>query len=280
MSNETDCGRLSTDLAALGALAVVPAAQADGVALMRPHRYAVIPTHNRPDDLAALVRAIGPQCDTIIIVDNASTPAVGVEVGLIHPSTSVAVLRDDEQPPNLSRLWNVGFDWCAEHACNCHGHWYGGEHVADCPLRTGYDVAVFNDDAVVPAGWYDRVATGLRGWGPEVDTPAVCHTHTYGDENRAPAFRFEGDPMELMERMCPWAFVVRGELGLRADERIRWWWQDTDFELRARAAGGVLAVPGPQVINSKANSTTVGVLAEQAGRDRETFKAIHGGLPW
>lgn len=219
--------------------------------------------------MAALVHAIAPQCDTIFIIDNASEPPFKWVVSHLpgkKPRLQIEVLRDEEQPPNLYRLWNVGFDWCAAHA-------RGGGHDA-------WDVAVFNDDSVVPAGWYDTVAEALRRPVFVGQPQAVAHTHTYGDPSRTWRFSGPGAPMDLMERMCPWAFVVRGELGLRAEERLRWWWGDTDFEIRARAAGGVLAVPGPQVANSKANTSTVGVLAEQAGRDRETFKAIHGSLPW
>lgn len=234
-------------------------------------RFAVIPTHNRPDDLAALVVAIAPQCDEIVVIDNASSPPVRRDtlyeaIGSGHPGRTIiiTVLRDEEQPPNLSRLWNVGFDWCAARA-----------RMDDLDV---WDVAVFNDDSVVPPGWFDAVCGPLRG--SLLGEPAVCYTHTYGDPNRPAARRSDLAPMELMERMCPWAFVVRGEPGLRADERLRWWWGDTDFEIRARNNGGVLAVPGPQVANSKANQSTTGVLAEQAGRDREMFKQIHGGLPW
>lgn len=251
-------------MAALAALAAVPAAQADGVAVMRPYRYAVAPTHNRYEDVCALVMALAPQCDEILIIDNASDPPIELPPRI--GDTAITTLYDGEQPPNLSRLWNVGFGWCERNSRTLE--------------LDAWDVAVFNDDAIVPAGWYDTVAEALRRPVFAGQPQAVAHTHTYGDSSRTWRFSGPGAPMDLMERMCPWAYVVRGELGLRSDERLRWWWFDTDFEIRARAAGGVLAVPGPQVTNSKANSTTVGMLAEQAGRDRETFKQIHGFLPW
>jgi hypothetical protein len=73
--------------------------------------------------------------------------------------------------------------------------------------------------------------------------------------------------------MTPHAFVIRGEVGLRADESMRWWYFDTDLDQQARLAGGVLSVPGPRVANSLANSTTVGPLAEQAQKDQHTFMA-------
>jgi hypothetical protein len=80
--------------------------------------------------------------------------------------------------------------------------------------------------------------------------------------------------------MCPWAFILRGEVGLRADEKFGWWWGDTDLDWQACAAGGVLLLPGPVPANTLANSTTVGALAEQAGRDGQYFTAKWGRRPW
>jgi glycosyltransferase involved in cell wall biosynthesis len=228
----------------------------------RPPRYAVIATHNRPAELNALVEALAPQCDTIVIIDNASTPPVGIWVKY-KDWPMIAVLRDPEQPPNLSRLWNEGL---AE-----------VESCAVARRQDVWDVAIFNDDAIVPPTWFDTVAAFLRGRDP---MPAVCCTHTYGEPARPPLLKITPDG-DLFNRMCPWAFVARGELGLRYNERLRWWWSDTLFDWAARRAGGVLSVPGPQVINSRANESTVGVLAEQAGKDRLMFEEITGGpAPW
>jgi hypothetical protein len=214
-------------------------------------RYAVVPTHNRPARLLALVASLGPQVDYVVILDNASEPPADADaLQLAAGSTPVTVLSDRQQPPHLSRFWNVLLDACAEDAAT-RGH-------------TAWDVGVFNDDAIVPAGWFDVVSTVLRGH----DTAAVAHTGT------TPVHRHElhTEPIrDRAKRMCPWAFVTRGELGLRADEAMRWWYFDDDFSRQATAAGGVLAAPGPLVINAAANSSTVGPLADQADRDRETY---------
>ena len=217
-------------------------------------RYAIIPTHNRPQLLLALVASLGRQADAVVVVDNASAPPVDADaLCKTAPGVVVEVIRDDEQPPNLARLWNVMLDRCAELA----------KHAG----QDAWDVAALNDDAVLPATWYGTVATALR----EHPTAALAHTTP-----TTPALLTElrNDPGN---RMCPHAFVTRGELGLRADETMRWWYFDTDFDLSARQVGGVLSVPGPRVINARANSTTVGVLAEQAHKDRDTFEAKWGG---
>jgi hypothetical protein len=220
------------------------------VAERAAYRFAVVPTHNRPDRLLSLVTSLNTQADTIIVLDNASDPPVDhAALQAAADKTSVSVLSDPEQPPNLSRFWNVLFDWCAE---------------ASTDLER-WDVAVFNDDAQVPAGWYDTVSTALRGH----ETAVVAHTGTVALHREDVVTTVD---YERHRRMCPWAFVVKGEAGLRSDESMRWWYFDDDFNRRAALAGGVLAVPGPLVVNSLAVQSTTGVLAEQADRDRATFE--------
>lgn len=218
-------------------------------------RYAVIPTHNRPARLLALVVSLGAQCDHIVIVDNASTPPVDQQhlQASVPEHCEVIVLRDEQQPPNLSRFWNLMFDLCETYASNASSK--------------EWDVAVFNDDSVVPAGWYNVVATALR----EHETAVIAHTTP-----TTPALLTELHN-DHRNRMTPHAFVIRGELGMRSDDSMHWWYQDTDLDLRARLAGGVLSVKGPRVVNALANSTTVGALAERAQRDREAFEAKWAG---
>jgi len=209
-------------------------------------RYAIIPTHNRPARLLALVASLGPQCDGIVVLDNASVPPVDeLKLKAAAPHSHVRAIRDPEQPPHLSRFWNVMLDQIAEDADGL------------------YDVAILNDDATVPAGWYDACSTGLRAHG----TAVIAHTTM-----TRPTLLTElgNDPRN---RMTPHAFVIRGETGMRADEAMRWWYFDSDLDQRARLAGGVLYVRGPQVTNSLANTTTTGVLAEQAEKDRAVFEA-------
>lgn len=212
-------------------------------------RYAIIPTHNRPEQLRALVASLGTQCDVIVIVDNASTPPVDqAELDeLVPAAVAVEVIRDEEQPPNLARFWNLMFDQVQRYNSDADQ----------------WDVAVLNDDAIVPAGWYNACSTALRGHGSAV----IAHTTP-----TSPALltRIHNNPNN---RMTPHAFVIRGEVGLRADESMRWWYQDTDLDFQARLAGGTLSAPGPRVINAHANQTTVGPLAEQAEKDRAVFEA-------
>lgn len=222
-------------------------------------RYAVVPTHSRPARLLSLVVSLGTQVDHIVVLDNASTPPVDVEKlrDSVPERVSVEVLRDEQQPPNLARFWNLMLDRCREHNASQPGSMAGSP----------YDVAILNDDAVVPAGWYNACATGLRSH----DTAVIAHTNP-----TTPALLTElhNDPNN---RMTPHAFVIRGEVGMRSDEDMHWWYQDTDLDLRARLAGGVLSVKGPRVVNAHANTTTHGVLAERALLDRDAFEKKWAG---
>lgn len=215
-------------------------------------RFAVIPTRNRPAELESLIAELKRDNVYVVVIDNGSSPPVARPV-------NGEVIVHDEQPPNLSRLWNIGLARVDE--------------IARSRELETWHVGIFNDDTVIGPVWWNYVASELRETGA-----AAASSDAYGTLT-TPIFRREPTNV-LTERMCPWAFIIRGELGLRADERFAWWYGDTDLEWTACASGGVLVLPGVSTINRYANSTTVGELAEQAGRDREAFAAKWGRVPW
>lgn len=63
--------------------------------------FAVIPTHDRPAELLQTIASLGLPPDRVLVIDNASTPPVA--------DIAAQVVRDEEQPPNISRLWNIGW---------------------------------------------------------------------------------------------------------------------------------------------------------------------------
>lgn len=226
----------------------------------------MVPTHNRLEQLATLVKSLEGQCEHLIVIDNASTEPVSMlwlKMQLVDPkSMGINVVYDDEQPPNLSRLWNRGIDLAAL-SCRIFS-------------TAKWDVAVLNDDAVVPPGWWDAVSGAMRA-----TTAVAASADPFGE---LPAGRshlwLANAPMSVHTRLAGWAFMLRGEEKLRADERLRWWYADDLLSLQARERGGLVHVGGLVVSNTGANSSTVGVLAEQAGRDRQTFIDITGRQPW
>lgn len=238
-------------------------------------RIAVVATYNRPAELARLLDAIAPQCDAAYIVDNASTPPVELPKrwpaqGREDPGAPgtflrlhVRVIRDEEQPPNLSRLWNVGIDAARDYV-------RGGDYI-------GHDVAVLNDDAVPPPGWWDTVSGAMRLYGADAGSSDPFGHLPLGVTQH---WRYDA-PLSVTTRLAGWAMLLRGEWdGARFDERLRWWTGDDDMSLRARQAGGIVHVGGFPVPNTGADTSTTGVLAEQAGRDMQTFVDIHGRRPW
>jgi GT2 family glycosyltransferase len=228
-------------------------------------RLAVVATHNRPVELARLLDALAPQCHAAIVVDNASNPPV--RLAEWHANRDVLgmrqiVIRDGEQPPNLSRLWNVGLDAAREYV-------RGGDYI-------GHDVAVLNDDAVPPPGWWDAVSGAMRQHGASAASADVFHGLAPGQVR----IWFADAPMSVTTRLAGWAFMLPGEEGLRLDERFRWLCGDDDISYRARLAGGLVHVGGYPVPNTGADTSTRGVLAEQGARDMQTFVDVHGRRPW
>lgn len=220
-------------------------------------RYAVVPTHNRPAELVRLLESVEGQVDQVLVIDNASDPVFQIPAKYHH---WVDMHSDPEQPPNLSRLWNNGLRWI--------------EHLEAEVGGTEWDVAILNDDAIVPPGWFDAVGITMR----EQHAAAGCSC-----DRRAPGTMFHfGPEMKPSQdtRLTGWAFMLRGELKLRADERFRWLCGDDDLSAQARRAGGIIKVGGFPVQNTLADTSTHGELAIQGAKDMQSFVDKWGERPW
>jgi glycosyltransferase involved in cell wall biosynthesis len=225
-----------------------------------PRSYAIILTHNRPELLQQCIQAISPQVDGVLVIDNASDPPVKDEI-LDHLAPGDgAILRIPDQPPNLSALWNIGLDVADRENWQAEGPWY---------------TALLCDDAIVPPGWFSAVTGAMR------DTGAAAGCSNPWGQQHEPRVKTAPDS-DLSGRMVGWAFVLDGSKGLRADERLQWWWCDSDLDLRAREAGGMVMAGGYPALNLRPNDFTITKpeLGEQAGRDGETFASIWGYRPW
>jgi GT2 family glycosyltransferase len=148
-----------------------------------------------------------------------------------------SLINYTEVPPNISRAWNMGLKWADT--------WAIGEP---------YDVAVLNDDAIVPDDWFKTITDGMRATGAAGGAAARADDH----------------------RMAGFAFILDGDAHLFADEQFEWWYGDDDLERRARLAGGVFQAPGLHVEHRHPNSTTVGILAEKAEADGVRFRTKWG----
>jgi len=221
------------------------------------NRFALILAHNRPTELQDVIDDIKGQVDYILVIDNASEPPL--HTLLDKPAeTPLVFLRDMTQPANLPRLWNIGFEQI--------------RMIASDPMD--WKIAVLTDDVRIPEGWFRAVGDAMDRTGAAAGCSSPWNGHlTQELLKRAP-------DADIVNRMFGPAFIIQGKVGLEADERLKWWWNDTDLDWQARAAGGMVVIPGYPVLNRYPNASTTGVNAEQAGRDRETFKQKYGWNPW
>jgi hypothetical protein len=210
--------------------------------------WAVIPSKSRPGELTALVEQLLEDNVKVVVIDNG--------VRFSYDDSRVHIIRDFEDPPNLSRLWNVGL-----------------HYVRDVVGGSDFYVAVLNDDLVLPPKFVSTCATRL-----EQSDAAVA----YPDQHRRGSDLFLTDvrPYPLVYRMTGYAFVLKGSAGILADETIKWWYGDNDIEWQARTRGGTLMIGNLAVNHLFPDHTTVGDLMIQAGKDRETFIKKWGMAPW
>lgn len=222
-----------------------------------PFRAAVIPTRNRHDLLADCINSVVDQVDRVFVIDNLSDPPIDPDPW--HGKVGVVSLPID--PPNISTLWNVGLS-----LADAQAHRTGAEQ---------WDIAVLNSDVVVPRGWVMSLSMAMRG------SPAVL---AYPDQHggRDVVLHTKAEPIDLRQRITGYAYMLRGEAGLRLDESMAWWASDDDLDWRAREQGGALLVPGIPVEHRCPNGSMYErpELQAQAGRDMETFRTKWGKTPW
>jgi hypothetical protein len=221
------------------------------------YRAAVVPVRDRHDLLTECVGSVIDQVDRVIIIDNRSDPPVDVGPWF----GKAAVVRVPLDPPNLSTFWNTGIA-----LADAAAHRAGAE---------AWDVAVLNSDVVVPPGWVSRLSAAMRA------TPAVlAYPDQHGGQRQI--LHTKPGPVDLRQRITGYAYLLRGEEGLRLNESMRWWYSDDDLDWQARQHGGALLVPGIPVEHRDPNGAMRDrpELHQQAARDRATFKTKWGRTPW
>lgn len=218
--------------------------------------FAVIPSGNRPDELTNLVNVLVSDGVHVIVVDTGYPEDDNPFDAIGTQDNPVAVIRDHRQPKNIQRWWNLGL----EHAE------YWNTALGGAPE---FVVAVLNDDIVVEPGFVHALARGIIQHDVSGAFPDI-----YG-MGRDFAFH-----QVSHWRMSGYAFAIRGSQRFRANERLVWWGGDNDLEWQMIRDGGVVTVGGLKLHHLYPSQSTVGALAEQAGRDRETFKAIWGRYAW
>lgn len=222
-----------------------------------PFRTVVIPARDRHDLLADCIDSVVDQVDSVLVVDNLSTPPI--DPGPWHGKVGAVSVPID--PPNISTLWNVGIS-----LADAQAHRVGAAR---------WDIAVLNSDTVIPTGWMGHLSTAMRS-----TTAVLAYPDQHGGTQQI--LHTRAAPIDLRQRITGYAYMLRGEAGLRLDESMVWWASDDDIDWRAREQGGALLVPGLAVEHRCPNVSTNErpELQAQAGRDMETFEKKWGKRPW
>lgn len=219
--------------------------------------YAVIPTKDREEMLSTCIQSLRRQVEKIVVVN---TNPEGEQVWWEEDEQVIEVpcYVSPTNPPNISYWWNLGMD-CADVLAAYEDEW---------------NVLVVNDDIIAPENLVAQLSNVMRATTAVLASPDMNgNRYMFHDEN---------SPMTIENRVTGYAWMLRGEHGMRIDEDLKWWWSDTDLEMRARREGGVVLVPGCQVRHLDPNGYTERVpeLSRQAGLDRETYIRKWGSAPW
>lgn len=221
---------------------------------MRNPRYAVIPTNGR-ECVTDCIDAILPQVDHVIAVCTAPRMR-----GMTSWYDKIYKVYN-EGPLNISSWWNWGLDRVVISL---------NEDFEEKPAK--WDVAILNDDVIVPEGWFDAVAGKMR----DMRAVAACSGGTAG----MPVFHTHSGPVSLDTRMQGFAFVLAGESGLRADEQFRWYCGDDDLGWRAAGQGGMVMVPGFHVNHLYPNQQVTPEMQVLIAEDMQRFVDKWGQRPW
>lgn len=227
---------------------------------MRYPRYAVIPSNGR-ECLWDCLDAIRPQVDMVFVVYTGR---------LITESERDRILRygytlyEGPENPNISRWWNQGLD-------AVHDLTDQSIQVADKVWHQKYDVAILNDDAIVPEGWFDVVSGTMR----TMRVAAAC-----SGGSGMPVLHTQNQAPPLGTRMQGFAFILAGELGLRADEQFVWYCGDDDLGRRAAIAGGMVMIADFHVNHLYPNGQVNDELAAAIPGDMQRYVDKWGDRPW
>jgi hypothetical protein len=231
--------------------------------------YAVMPSMGR-ECLKGALEALLPQVEALFLIRTEEFTGPTLDSRF---TDRLSLMDDLTRPKNISRWWNIGIT-----AATAYARIFG---------QSRFNVLVVNDDVISPGDLVERLDAGLRGGHREVEAvsppgarPVLAYPDNWEPFNRAV---FHGTPggVPLNTRISGWCFMLRGEAGLMADERLQWFYGDDMVDWQARQMGGAVMVPGCPVKHLHPNELTAAdpELTAQTHRDRATFFEIWGGLP-
>ena len=215
--------------------------------------YAIIPTNGR-DCFEDCLKSVMPQVDRVIVIEG------GPEAAYLEPMPfgwDFSVIREPEL--NISKWWNLGLSLIADRAAEFH--------------YPKWNVAILNDDVILPPDWVKVVSTHMR----EMKAAAASS----GNPSPVRALHTQPGPVDLSTRLQGFAFILAGEMGVRANETLKWYFSDDHVDWLSRQKGGVLSIPGYHVEHRYPNGQVTAEIHVQIAEDAKTFAAYWNGLrPW
>ena len=215
-----------------------------------PLNFAVIPTNGRAC-YKDCVASIQDQVGQIILVEG------GSHIDTVHGPYPTMVIRETEL--NISKWWNRALVLA--------------EKLAKSEGAEQWNVAILNDDTIIPPGWMETVSLAMR----EENAAAACSGGTaipYRIVHREPG------PVGLISRMKGFAFILAGEKGLRANEQLRWYFSDDHVDWMARRLGGMVVIPGFPVEHLYPNQQVTPEIQQIIAEDAQSFQGYWGMRPW
>jgi hypothetical protein len=212
-------------------------------------KFAVVPSAGRPV-LVECIKAIWDQVDKIIVIDTGDAES-WLPIDGEHKLSYLFCNKRN----NISHWWNDGLDHARYHA------------VHDGAVT--WDVAILNDDAVVPYGWFDAVTQGMR----DRDSIAGCS----GGHDVTLRIA-EAVPLDM--RLQGFAFVLSQPSNIRANEDLHWYFTDDYIDWESRKLGGMTMVRGFPVDHRFPNGQITSELSALIAQDAQTFVDLYGRRPW
>jgi GT2 family glycosyltransferase len=152
-----------------------------------------------------------------------------------------------------------------------HKNWNEGWNIAAVKAAgEPFNIAFLNNDIRVESEFLASLSRALRS-GPDIG--AVYPN--FDDRPQARGILQSTEGIAPDGGMSGFAFMLRGEIGIRFDEAFRWWYGEQDLEIRVRRAGyRVCCVTDVRIRHLEPYRSTAENpdLAYLAARDREYFE--------
>lgn len=217
--------------------------------------YAVACTHRADiDKMNKTLTMMNLPKSKVFVVANGENPPTSKDI----PKATILQYPDDEF--NMAKWWNMGLEYASKKA-----------------KGKPYEVFVFESSTFATQSTVIQLATALR----ENDLAAVSPDRWDTLPEGQILIERELKPLDNMaHRMTGYAFMLKGELELRADPKFRNWYPDDDLEWQARKAGGVGMLGHVTVGHPKYGSPLSPMLQKFADEDLVKFKNKWGYAPY